>query len=153
MKLRTLPTALILSAMLSPVAQARTCDAPKPNVSVAQPGAEVPETFRGFALALSGWWADELCHYVVVTDIATDGTVKAVYSWGSSELWGYKPKSMDTQGKIEKNVLVLDLARPAGDPVTATYAWTGSGFNGTFLRPEKRIKSTASMERIEWPPG
>lgn len=146
-------TALIASLLVlgSMPAVAETCDAPVPDVSVAQPGPDVPAEYRGFAVALKGKWDDLLCHYTVVTDIAQDGSVSAVYAWGDAEKYRITKGQKHATGRIDGNWLILDI--PADDERTAAYTWTGDHFEGVYRRPSIDVKSTATMERIVWPPG
>lgn len=155
MKFKT-ATVTSLMVLASIPAIAETCDAPVPDVSVAQPGARVPAEYRGFAVALQGKWDGLLCHYAVVTNIGQDGSVSAVYAWGDAEKYRITKGQKRATGRIEENRLNPDI--PADDERTATYAWAGNHFEGVYRRPSMDVKSTATWSGSlglldDWPPS
>ena len=60
----------------------KKCDDPLPNVTIAAPASDVPEQFAAFSGVWKGKWGNWLCSRLAFEEVAKDGAVKVIYSWG-----------------------------------------------------------------------
>jgi hypothetical protein len=97
--------------------------------NVIAPQADVPDAARAFSGVWTGTWGNQLCHVLVVEEIAKDGTVAAKYAYGTNPGWGIRQAGVrQWSGKISGNTLML-----RGNNLSVDYKLVNAGtLAGTY---------------------
>ena len=118
------------------------CETPLPDdAAVKDPGPDVPEEFKRFSGMWQGSWRDVLCHTLVVESVASDGSVRAIYSWGTYIKWDVHEGFRLETGKIEDGELKL---RRFGNGAEVTYWFSGDDLEATYVRRGRTTPGTFS---------
>jgi hypothetical protein len=113
------------------------------NYKLTIPGADVPAATRAFSGVWAGTWGNQLCHVLIVEQIAPDGAVKARYVHGTNPGWGInQPGSRQWSGKIAGNTLTLsdkggsvEYKLVDAGTLSGTYSFGTGRSSGTFKKP------------------
>jgi hypothetical protein len=102
--------ALSTIVMISKDAGAETITACEQTIqyNLIAPQPDVPDAVRAFSGVWTGSWGSQLCHVLIVEEVAKDGAVIAKYAFGTNPGWGIRqPGVRQWSGKISGNTLML----------------------------------------------
>jgi dienelactone hydrolase len=105
----------------------------------------------------AGAWGGTLRHIMIVTDIAANGEVEAIYSWGDSREQGIAAGTARLKGRIDGNSLRLKSTFEAtytiGSDETLDARWARGDARSMALLRKVTIEEYQKPEpRIGWPP-
>ena len=86
-------------------------------------------------------WKDVLCSTLVVESVAADGSVRAIYSWGTYIKWDVHKGFLLVTGKIEDGELKLGRF---GNGAEVTYWFSGDDLEATYVRRGRTTPGTFS---------
>lgn len=111
-----------------------------PDYQVTPPGSDVPEKFARLSGIWNGKWDGILCHVLIVEEVSTDGSVVAVYTWGTApgsniNTAGY----VRLKGKFKVGSLKLDEFE---NGARASYRYADGKLNGVYANNSGFSKAT-----------
>lgn len=96
-------TVMVLSVWLLISARAQT--ALPDDISIATPSSAIAPEVAAFSGAWLGAWGEELPTALIVEQVHFNGAARAIYSWGDSQLYGFKAGWERRAGQISNGKL------------------------------------------------
>lgn len=121
------------------------CGVDIPAYELRKPGADVPDSIKGFVGKwIDGMWDGHLCHVLIVENMRPDGRAEMIYVWGTYSGWNIeKPGFQRMRGVVNDGVLTYVGRRAtvkyelnADDTLSGQYVLPTSTSHATLHRSE-----------------